>query len=247
MQQQRQTGSQGGPVSGDWNLSESKNAAKRRKQNEKKQKLLNNENGPLTGHKPAHGTQGSGPLSGHKRVMTADMYLSNIQRFQSDSMKSIADRVRHHCADRGMRVIYARVFPSKFSRQHVGCRIVIPATQADDALTNRMWPADVTCRRWRTNNDGANTKAQNRPSTDNQNMNQNHNKSYADLRFDRYDSNYGGRYVDQPKRIDNHHQDRSDYHDATENWESSRNETRDNWEDYSSYDDRSRSRNSFGY
>ena len=82
--------------------------------------MINSDNAPLSGYKPK---QNSGPLTGHKRITTADMYLSNIQRLQSDSMKSIADRVKRHCADRGMRVIYARIIPNKYSRDYVGCRI----------------------------------------------------------------------------------------------------------------------------
>ena len=31
----------------------------------------------------------------------------------------------------------------------VGCKITIPARQIDDALGSRMWPDEMSCRRWR--------------------------------------------------------------------------------------------------
>ena len=225
-------------VPGDWNLAGSKK--KRRKQNQSKPAVkIDDGNGPLSGFKPKHE---GGPLSGHKRIQTADMYLSNIKRFPSDTWKNIADRVRQHCAERDMRVIYARVFPNRYSKQFVGCRIVIPATQADDALSNRMWPADVMCRRWKDNNKETNTNTQH-------NQNTNHNKSYADLRYDtrnQYDEHYGGRYREQSQQNRDYHYEHSYdhyHHDTTENWETTRDETPEDW--YQGYDDRSRSRNDF--
>ena len=87
-------------------------------------------------------------LSGVKQVQTADMYLANIERHDGDTLKEIADLVKHHCKKRGLRVISARVFTNKFSDEKVGCKITIPAAQVDDALSQRKWPPSVTCRRW---------------------------------------------------------------------------------------------------
>ena len=88
-------------------------------------------------------------LRGIRPEQSVELYVQNIARGDDESDKSIADKVRKYCKDKGVRVMAARVISNRFCDDMVGCRITVPARQVDDALGSRMWPEDVVCRRWR--------------------------------------------------------------------------------------------------
>ena len=83
------------------------------------------------------------------------MNLQNIKRFNDDSLKDIAERVRQYGSDHGIKIIASRVYTNRFSDDTVGCRITIPASHVDDALSHRIWPKEVKCRRWKKRTHGA--------------------------------------------------------------------------------------------
>lgn len=98
-------------------------------------------------------------LTGQKIVKSAELYVQNIAKYEKDSLKDIADRVRRYCRNKGVRVVNARVISNKYCDDVVGCKISVPINQVDTVLGNHIWPDDVTCRRWR--------KDRNQPSNSN--------------------------------------------------------------------------------
>ena len=147
-------------VSGDWNLVENKHT---KKQNARENKAK------LSAAKPKNKSDIK-LKSSKPQVKSADMYLVNVNRESDDTLADVADRVRSHCSDVGLRVMYARVITNRYSKSTVGCRITIPATQVDDALSGRIWPDEMKCRRWKNNgnagNDGNDRQKQHRHQND---------------------------------------------------------------------------------
>ena len=79
---------------------------------------------------------------------TVELYLPNITKHPDDSLRDVAERVRHHAKTRGLHVVTSRIITNKFSSNTVGCHITVPERQQDDALGNRVWPDGMKCRRW---------------------------------------------------------------------------------------------------
>ena len=87
-------------------------------------------------------------LTGKKVEDAVNLYVQNIERREGETLKAIADRVRAYLRSKSIRVMAARIIPNRFCEDTVGCRISVPARQVDSVLGNRIWPDNVSCRRW---------------------------------------------------------------------------------------------------
>lgn len=102
-------------------------------------------------------------LSGIRKESSVDVYVQNIRRKRSDTLKELADKVRMYCQSKGVRVMYARIIGNKYYEDCVGCKLTIPLRQYDDVIGTRMWPDDVICRKWENKNQNSGANSDRRP------------------------------------------------------------------------------------
>ena len=88
-------------------------------------------------------------LQGRKQESFEELYLSNIAKCDNQSHKDIANEIRDFCKKQKLRVMSVWVVPNRVTDDTVGCKIRVPLRQVDDMLDGRMWPSDITCKRWR--------------------------------------------------------------------------------------------------
>ena len=145
-------------------------------------------------------------LRGRKMEPSVELYLQNIARKDQESVKCVADRVRAYCRKKGLRVMSARVIANKFCDDVVGCRITVPIRQTDDALGTRMWPDEVTCRRWRKfkPRDRQTDPAQRENDRDYNERGQ-ECRGQRDARHDTHDNEYDYRHRGRQNERDNDH------------------------------------------
>ena len=88
-------------------------------------------------------------LQGRKQESFEELYLSNIAKRDNQSHKDIANEIKEYCKKQNLRVMSVWVVPNRVTEDTVGCKIRVPLRQVDDMLDGRMWPSDITCKRWR--------------------------------------------------------------------------------------------------
>ena len=102
-----------------------------------------------TVNRPPENSEGNSSLVGFRPEQAGDLYLENIRRRPGDRLKDIANRVGRHAYQNGLHIMAARMIVLRHCDDVLGCKIVVPVLQIEDALGNRIWSTDVTCRRWR--------------------------------------------------------------------------------------------------
>ena len=88
-------------------------------------------------------------LQGRKQESFEELYLSNIAKRDTQTHQDVAHEIRTYCKKKDLRVMNVWVVPNRVADDTVGCKIRVPLRQVDDALDSRMWPSDITCKRWR--------------------------------------------------------------------------------------------------
>ena len=88
-------------------------------------------------------------LQGRKQESFEELYLSNIAKRDDQSHKDVADEIRDYCKKQKLRVMSVWVVPNRVTDDTVGCKLRVPLRQVDDMLDGRMWPDDISCKRWR--------------------------------------------------------------------------------------------------
>ena len=91
-------------------------------------------------------------LRGIRNEKGSALYIQQIE-VNDESNDDIGYMIKEHCSQHGVRVMKYRVFRFKACYDTVGCRIIVPESQEHIALDPKMWPADITCRRWKPHGD----------------------------------------------------------------------------------------------
>jgi len=87
-------------------------------------------------------------LRGCKPEKLATLYLENIQKSDDDNNQDILHAVKAHGRANGVRIVSAYTVRNRFCQDVVGCKIVIPVSQADKVMTPGFWAEEITCREW---------------------------------------------------------------------------------------------------
>lgn len=193
-------------------------------------------------------------LTGIKPEKSAVLYVENIRKYQGDTLKLLAERVRNHCRLKGVRVMNARIITNRFCEDTVGCKITVPIRQVDDVIGTRAWPDEVNCRRWtasrgqpgddrrrndvnRRDNNGQNERhrdghftRENNRSQSRSNMSNNYDRDHQ--QGSQYDQNYEYRGQSYSRDYEYNNELRRD----REQWHSEDRERRDDNDDHRNTD-----------
>ncbi len=125
-------------VPGDWSLAENKNRKKRaaNKQRQQQERVQ---------RKPAD----KRTLQGCVREKGTQLYLEHIQIRVDDTDEGITRMVREHGQFNGVRVMSAYVIHNRVCADVVGCKITVPASQEEKAMSPDFWAEDISCRIWK--------------------------------------------------------------------------------------------------
>ena len=77
------------------------------------------------------------------------LFLQNIAK-KDCPPKELADSIKEYGSKKGFQIKYARIFDNN-NKNVVSCKIVVPESQSENLIgeSSRVWPKEVTCRRWR--------------------------------------------------------------------------------------------------
>ena len=79
-----------------------------------------------TDNRPPENSEGNTSLAGLRPKKSGDLYIGNIRRRPGDRLKDVADRVRRHAYQNGLRIMAARVIVLRHCDDVVGCKIAVP-------------------------------------------------------------------------------------------------------------------------
>ena len=105
---------------------------------------------PTPNERTRNPTQSTHGLRGVRQERGSPFYLQQIAIDNDETDEEIGNMVKDHCKEKGIRVMKYRIFRYRAVYDTVGCRIIIPESQEHLALNPNTWPADVTCRRWKS-------------------------------------------------------------------------------------------------
>ena len=155
-------------------------------------------------------------------VQIDTLYVQNIVRHSGESLKEIAERLRGYGKERGLKILSARIYPNRYNEEIVGCRITVPATATDNLIgqSSRVWPPNVTCRRWR-NSRGTEDNRESRGRS--RSRDRRHGSASRDRSYSRGGSASRSRYPDSNDRYYQNNNTNSQKRDGYEsNWEEDR-------------------------
>lgn len=87
-------------------------------------------------------------LRGCKAEAMITLYLEHIEMCAGDCDDDVVMSVREHGQEKGMRVTSAYIVKNRIRQDVVGCKITIPYSQADRAMSAGFWAEEITCRKW---------------------------------------------------------------------------------------------------
>ena len=84
---------------------------------------------------------------GVPRENAISLYLEDIARCdQSD--EDLKLMIRSYGKERGLRIMATEIIKNRYCDDVVGCKIKVPESQEQKAISGYFWPEDVLCRRW---------------------------------------------------------------------------------------------------
>ena len=131
-------------INGPWNNSKS-NTGKHMKITVPTEKNNNGTSKRIVSHP---GTNKQTLISGARWEKSATLYVRNISRADR-SDEDVCKDVRSYGTLSGVRFMQVDVVKNRYCQDVVGCRIKVPASQADTVTSVEFWPDDVECREWR--------------------------------------------------------------------------------------------------
>jgi hypothetical protein len=96
-------------------------------------------------------SQGTTLLIGAKPERSTILYLKNIYTEEREDELLCKD-IKSYGRQVGIRIMTTDIVHNRYCEDIVGCRIRVPMTQVDKALSIETWPDDITCRKWETKN-----------------------------------------------------------------------------------------------
>ena len=79
-------------------------------------------------------------LKGTPKLNTPELYLEQVQISSDMTNKDIADGVINYGQKKGIRILSCWVRRNRFNQETVGCKISVPASQADKCKGPYIWP-----------------------------------------------------------------------------------------------------------
>ena len=101
--------------------------------------------GPNT-QKPAR------PIKGFSNKQTKELSVQGLSNDGFDSLEEIEESVTAYCHERGVELIFIRVFPRKHEFKTVGCKIAVKDEDVNTVTNRTFWPDDVNARKWHPGN-----------------------------------------------------------------------------------------------
>ena len=91
------------------------------------------------------------------------IYLQNVYVDLHDSVSDIKDKVRRYATHKGLRIMGTYIISNKYSEDVTGCKLLVPSSQVQLALSANFWPEEIICREWveRRNTQRSNTQRSN--------------------------------------------------------------------------------------
>jgi hypothetical protein len=86
-------------------------------------------------------------ILGARHEASTTLYLKNLCT-EDKTDEQLCRDVRKYGRHVGLRIMHAEVVHNKFCQDVVGCRIRVPNSQVDSALSAQTWPDDLVCRMW---------------------------------------------------------------------------------------------------
>ncbi len=132
-------------IPGDWNLAVNKRQKKKllRQTRQKEDTRVRPNSTPQSKQTPT-----ANKLQGRRPVAGVQLYLEHLNRGDNDTEETITKMVRQYARSKQLRIMSARVVLNRVCDDMVGCRISVPLSQVDTALSPDFWPEDVNCRKW---------------------------------------------------------------------------------------------------
>lgn len=128
-------------IPGDWNLainkSQKKRSARKQRQRQERQERT----------KPRH-QPNIRSLRGCVPVKGVQLYLEHIQMNNGDTDDDILVMVKQHGQANDLRVMSAYIVHNRVCSDVVGCKISVPDSQVETAMSPGFWAEDITVRRW---------------------------------------------------------------------------------------------------
>lgn len=124
-------------IPGDWNLAGNKRHDKRVAKKQRQRQERNQE--PQAGKRC---------LKGCVPERSTQLYLEHIQMHIDDTDDDIAKMVKAHGQSNGVRVMSAYVIHNRVCSDVVGCKITVPVSHEETALSPNFWAEDISCRPW---------------------------------------------------------------------------------------------------
>jgi hypothetical protein len=90
-------------------------------------------------------------LIGAKPERSMILYLKNIFTEDREDDHMCRD-IKSYCRQVGIRIMTTDIVHNRFCEDVVGCRIRVPVSQVDKALSIETWPDEITCRKWEPRN-----------------------------------------------------------------------------------------------
>ena len=135
-------------------------------------------------------------LNGIRKEDCEDVYVSNIERYDNESLRSVADRVKKWCKNNDIHVMNAHIVRNRRCEYIVGCRLTVPIRCTDKMLGNRIWPTDAICKRWVPQKEYKRPERRGRERRDSYGENYRGREEYY-YSDDRYDYDDSRRYGDR--------------------------------------------------
>jgi hypothetical protein len=88
-------------------------------------------------------------LRGVKREASSFIYIQGIYVGVEDTESDVKAEVRKYATTKGLRVMAIHIITNKYCEDVVGCKLAIPESQVETALSSDFWPVDMNFRRWK--------------------------------------------------------------------------------------------------
>ena len=95
-------------------------------------------------------------IIGARREQSIQLYLKDLM-LGDQTEDELSKAVIQYGKEVNLRIMYTQIVKNRFCQDTVGCKIRVPKSQCELALSIETWPTDITCREWETRPKRSNT------------------------------------------------------------------------------------------
>jgi hypothetical protein len=90
-------------------------------------------------------------IIGAKRESSTLLYLRNVCT-EDRTNEELCRDVKKYGRQVGLRIMHAEVVHNNYCQDVVGCRLRVPCSQVEEAISKQTWPEGLVCRKWEPRN-----------------------------------------------------------------------------------------------